>query len=200
MFYKFARWCCMVYIRILYKIKVEGQEHVPKNQGYMLIANHRTNFDPLFVVAGVYAQVFYMAKVELFQKKWRGALLRALGAFPVERGKGDTGALDWAMEVLRKGNVLGMFPEGHRSKDGQLLRPKSGASMIAMQTGADVLPCAICFGERLKFRTPVTIRYGELIKNSQLGFTPGTNSPREIKEASKLMMDRLSELLEKGVS
>ncbi len=91
-----------------------------------------------------------------------------------------------------------MFPEGTRSKDGKPLRPKSGAAMIAMQTGTDVLPCAVCFGPELKFRTRVVIRYGKLLQNSELGFTPGANSPREIKDVSRRIMDQVVQLLEEG--
>lgn len=139
-----------------------------------------------------------MAKAELFSNGFQRWLFKHLGAFPVERGKGDSGALDWAQTVVREGKILGMFPEGTRSKDGKPLRPKSGAAMIAMQTGTDVLPCAVCFGPELKFRTRVVIRYGKLLQNSELGFTPGANSPREIKDVSRRIMDQVVQLLEEG--
>ena len=127
-----------------------------------------------------------------------GWLLRALGAFPVERGKGDAGALDRAREIVRRRGVLGMFIEGTRSKTGALGRPKSGTAMIAQQTGAGVLPCAIRFEGKLGWRTHVTIRYGELIPNEALGFTGGELSPHEMKAASHRIMGEIAALLEVG--
>ncbi|WP_101909555.1 lysophospholipid acyltransferase family protein [Marasmitruncus massiliensis] len=195
MLYKAGRSLCMILLRILFSVKIEGKENIP-GTGYILVANHRTNFDPLFVVTGIRAQVCFMAKVELFQNPLLGWLLKHLGAFPVERGKGDTGAIDWAVDLIRGGKVLGMFPEGTRSLTGAPQRPKSGAALIAMQTGADLLPCAVCYGEKLGFRTKVTVRYGKLIRGEELNFTPGTQSTAEIKAASRLIMDRIIGLLE----
>ncbi len=199
MFYKIARGVCIIVLHLLFRVKVEGKEHIPCKKGYILVANHRTNFDPLFVVAGLRQQVHFMAKAELFRGWFMEHLMNALGAFPVDRGKGDSGAIDWSDNLIRQGRVLGMFPEGTRSPDGKPQRPKSGAALIAMRTQADVLPCAVCFGEKLTFRAPVTVRYGAPIAFEQLGFTPGINSPREIKNASHQMMGEVIRLLEVGV-
>ena len=199
MFYSFARACCMVLIRILFSVEVTGRENVPKGQGFMLVANHRSNFDPLFVAAGVKQQICFMAKAELFHNPLLGWLIKCLGAFPVERGKGDSGAIEWAEGIVQAGKVLGMFPEGTRSPDGKLLRAKSGAAMIAMQTHTDVLPCAVCYEGKLRFRMKLSIRYGKLLHFEELGFTPGANSPREIKEASRRMMEQIAGLMGKEV-
>lgn len=195
MFYKLGVGVCAIIVHILFKVTIIGRENVPKSGGYVLAANHRTNFDPLFVATSVKPQVFFMAKEELFLKsKLLGWIFRHLGAFPVSRGKGDSGAMGWAENIIRDGGVLGMFPEGTRTKTGETARPKSGTAVIANQTGADVLPCAVCYGTALHFRTPVTVRFGEVIKNSMLGFSGEGNSPREIKAASHLIMDSIVEL------
>lgn len=197
MLYRLGIFLCKVLVHLLFRCEVEGLEHVPANDGFILAANHRTNFDPLFVAAPLRQQVHFMAKAELFKNKFFGKLLLGLGAFPVERGKGDTGAIGWATGVLRGGGVLGMFPEGTRSKDGKPGRPKSGAAMIACQTGEDVLPCAVCYGEKLGFRSLVRVRYGKPIPVAQLGFTSATEiSPHEIKEASRMIMNQIVDLLE----
>lgn len=202
MIYKLGCFCCWILVHILYRVRLIGTENIPRTggNGFVLVANHRSNMDPVFIAYSFPHMVRYMAKQELFSKNaLLGWLMRHLGAFPVARGTGDTSALDLAAKIIREGGVLGMFPEGTRSPDGTLQRPKSGAAMIALQTGADVLPCAVCFGEKLGFRTRVTVRYAPLIKHGQLGFTPGKQSPREIKEAGKLMMGRIAALLEEGV-
>ena len=144
MFYSFCWWLCMIWIRVMYHVEIVGRENVPRDRGYILAANHRTNMDPIFVAAGVRAPIRYMAKVELFQKgKLFSWLLHRLGAFPVERGKGDTGAVEWAEQVVRSGAVLGMFPEGTRSKDGTPGKPKSGAvsytHLRAHETGRNLV-------------------------------------------------------------
>lgn len=200
MIYKIGWLGCKIFLNLMFRIRVVGRENIPqKPEGFILASNHRTNYDPPLVAIHFPQQVFFMAKVELFQRKLAGWVLRRLGAFPVERGKGDTGAIDWARNVVENGGVLGMFPEGHRSEDGKPLRPKSGTAMIAGQTRANVLPCAVCFGDKLKFRSPITIRYGKLIHAEDLGFTGDATSPREIKAASHMIMGKIIELLEEGV-
>lgn len=199
-FYRFARAACAVFLRLAFRFRTVGTENIPDSGGFILAANHRSNWDPVFVGIPVKRhQVCYMAKAELFHKNViLTKLITALGAFPIERGKGDTGAIDWADRVLNEGGVLGMFPEGTRSKTGVPGRPKSGVAMIAQQTGADVVPCAVCFGERLGFRSPVTIRYGRPIKNSAFQFS-GEVTPHELKAASHLVMGKIVELMEDGV-
>lgn len=88
--------------------------------------------------------VYFMAKEEIFKNRLSAWLFgKQLGAFPVKRGAGDTGALDTARAIVGDGRLLGIFPEGTRSRDGQLGRAKSGAALIAAQTGASILPVAI---------------------------------------------------------
>ncbi|HAN43996.1 MAG TPA: 1-acyl-sn-glycerol-3-phosphate acyltransferase [Ruminococcaceae bacterium] len=192
-FYSLARIITRCLIYILYDIKFEGLENIPDNGGYILASNHRTNFDPIFLAVKLKPQLFFMAKAELFKNKFVGFIIKNLGAFPVERGKGDTGAIEWAVNLLKDGKVLAMFPEGTRSLDGVPLKPKSGVAVVANQTKADILPCAVCFGKRLGFRGKVTIKYGKLIKNQELQFKDG--NPGEIKNASKIIMNKIIELL-----
>ncbi|WRS28093.1 lysophospholipid acyltransferase family protein [Oscillospiraceae bacterium MB08-C2-2] len=175
-------------------MKYEGLENVPSDQGYILVSNHRSNYDPLFIVQKLKAQMHFMAKAELFRNPFFGWILRMVNAFPIERGKGDTGALEWATRITREGRILVMFPEGSRSKDGKLGRPRSGAAVIASQTGADILPCAVSFGSKLGFRSKVVVRYGPLIKNSELALDPQV--PSSVKKASQMIMERIASLLD----
>lgn len=195
MLYRISRDICLFLIQIVFRLKIEGKENIPNASGFIMVANHRTFLDPIIIVKALRQQVHYMAKAELFSKGITNWFFRGVGAFPVERGKGDTGAIAWAENLLHEGRVLGMFPEGTRSKDGVPLRPKSGAAMIAMQTGADVLPCAVCFEGALKFRSTITVRYGKPIPNAALGFTAGAPSPHEIKAASRQLMDEIIKLM-----
>ena len=140
-------------------------------------------------------QICYMAKIELFKGRFTGRLLRALGAFPVDRGKGDTSALDRAKEVVKEGKILGVFPEGTRSKTGKLLKLKSGAIVVSAQTGADILPVAICAPKGMHPFAPVYVRYGALIRNEELGLTD-MKAASQLKGAKALLTERMTALLE----
>lgn len=193
-FYAIARVVTNLLIHILYKMKYEGVENIPEGGGYMVCSNHRTNMDPLFIAQKLKPQLFFMAKQELFQNKFVALIIRGLGAFPVERGKGDNGAIDFAVDTLKSGRVLAMFPEGTRSKDGIPQRPKSGAALVAMQTHADILPVGISFDQPIHFRSVVTIKYGPLIRYDSLGVQ--NNAPREMKMVSKRIMGEIVELVD----
>ena len=144
--------------RIWFRLEFYGYEDQPKDRGYILCCNHRSGLDPVLVAQKVKKPIRYMAKAELFQNKFVSFIIRHLGAFPVARGKGDTSAIDTAVETVKSGRVLGLFPEGTRSHDDQLLRFKSGAVVIASQSGGDLLPAAIWYSGK-KFRSKVIIRY-----------------------------------------
>lgn len=201
MFYRFARAFLWLLFHLAYRFRVEGAGNLPDGtagRGYIVASNHRTNFDPIFVGIAIRPTLAFMAKSELFQKPFVGGVLRALKAFPVERGKGDRGAVDFAVQTVESGRVLAMFPEGTRSKDGKLQRPKSGCAVIAASSRADVVPAAVCFGERLRFRTPVTVRFGKPISFEELGVDAGV--PSTIKHGSRLIMERIGGLLDGDAS
>lgn len=193
-FYFIAKKVTNLFIHIAFRMRYEGMENIDQSGGFMVCSNHRTNLDPLFIAQKIKPQLFFMAKQELFKNKFFGALIKALGAFPVERGKGDSGAIDFAVDTLRSGRVLAMFPEGTRSKDGVPQKPKSGAALVAIQTKANVLPVGISFEQPLHFRSTVTIRYGKPVRFEELGATKGL--PSEMKHASKLIMGRIVELVD----
>lgn len=141
-----------------------------------------------------------MAKLELFNiTRLTSWLLRHLNAFPISRGTGDQRSLNYAIRLVEEGKVLGIFPEGTRSKDpnGKMLPPKAGVALIAKATHSDILPACIYFEGKSKFRKKMTIRFGEVIPYEDLGLTDESNMG-EIKEASRFIMGKIGELLEKG--
>ena len=194
LFYRFIRVFSKVALKVAFKMEYEGLENIPEGGGYLVCANHRTMLDPFFFAFQFKPQLFFMAKAELFRNKLFAMFFRALGSFPVERGTGDSGALDYAMDILRDGKVLAMFPEGTRSKTGVPLRPKSGAALVAIKTRSDVLPIGISFDNPIRFRRKITIRIGKLIRFEELGAEKGL--PSEMKQASKLIMGRIVDLVD----
>jgi 1-acyl-sn-glycerol-3-phosphate acyltransferase len=130
------------------RFRVEGIENVPMEGGAIVVCNHTKGHD--YVPLGISSprQIFFMAKAEAFEFNWflRFILLQG-GVFPVDRNKGDIHALETAVAIVNSGKLLGMFPEGHRSPDGKLQRGKTGATRIALQAGAPIVPAAVIGAE-----------------------------------------------------
>src|SRR5258708_3251742 len=95
-----------------------GREHLPKTGPLLLASNHRSFMDPFVIGMMVRRPVYYMAKRELFEKRWQAWILNALGAFPVDRGTGDAAAMDTARAILQRGDCVVLFPEGTRARRG----------------------------------------------------------------------------------
>ncbi|WP_406686835.1 lysophospholipid acyltransferase family protein [Rossellomorea vietnamensis] len=141
--YTFARGLVKSILSPLYRIEVKGLEHFPKDGGVLLCANHIDNLDPPVVGISAPRPVSFMAKEELFNVPVLGKLLPDLRAFPVKRGMSDREALRKGLKVLKQGDVLGLFPEGTRSKTGQIGKGLAGAGFFALRSKAYVVPCAI---------------------------------------------------------
>ncbi len=148
----------------------EGREHVPLTGGCIITCNHIMG--PDFIVVGYAAprQLYYMAKSELFEINpaltW---LMRSGGAFPINRGEADLAAVEHALELVRAGHALGMFPEGTRSRTGKLQRGRSGAARVAMLAQAPVVPAVVINAERMfspqnwarpRKRDEISVRFG----------------------------------------
>jgi 1-acyl-sn-glycerol-3-phosphate acyltransferase len=142
-FYSFARSVVAGIFKPWYRVEVLGLEHFPKEGGVLLCTNHIHNFDPLIVGISAPRPVHFMAKEEIFNVPVLGNIVRNCNAFPVKRGMGDREALRTGLKVLKEGNVFGLFPEGTRSKTGEIGKGLSGAGFFALRTEAVVLPCAI---------------------------------------------------------
>jgi 1-acyl-sn-glycerol-3-phosphate acyltransferase len=142
-FYYFARGVVKSVLAPLYRIEVQGKEHFPKDGGVLLCSNHINNLDPPVVGISCPRPVAFMAKEELFKAPILKQILPHVHAFPVKRGMSDREALRTGMKILKENNVLGLFPEGTRSKTGKLGKGLAGAGFFAMRTDAAVVPCAI---------------------------------------------------------
>jgi 1-acyl-sn-glycerol-3-phosphate acyltransferase len=127
--------------RRLYNVEVIGAKRIPAGP-VILVANHESLFDPWILALATPRPVRYMAKSELWKHRLVGAAMEAFGAFPVERGTGDTTAVSRAAELLRQGNVLGIFPQGTSKRLAQ--RPyHRGAARLALSTGAPLVPIGL---------------------------------------------------------
>ena len=137
-----------------------------------------------------------MAKEELFRKKLFAWLIRTLGAFPVSRGKGDMTVIETAIDRLHNGRSLMIFPEATRSKDGKVGRGHSGAALIAAQADRRIVPVGIVYGEKLKFRTRVTVKFGKPIDPKDYVEPADEPNPRQLVKLKNRYMADIKELVE----
>jgi 1-acyl-sn-glycerol-3-phosphate acyltransferase len=129
-----------------------GREHTKVKGPLIVAANHRSFLDPFVIGASLpwRRAMHYVAKVELFEKRWQGWVLSRLGAFPIRRGAADEESMATARAVLERGGAVCIFPEGTRIRSGSLSRPKRGVGRLALETGASVVPVAVLGTEHVR--------------------------------------------------
>lgn len=160
-------------LRVLYRVRIEGREHLPRRGSVILAANHRSFLDSIFLPMVVGRRVTYVAKAEYFDDPKTAWFFRAVGQIPIRRegGSASEGALTAATEVLETGGVFGIYPEGTRTRDGFTHRGHTGVARLAIRTGAPVVPVGLVGTDECQptdkkvpraFRT-VRIRFGSPI-------------------------------------
>jgi 1-acyl-sn-glycerol-3-phosphate acyltransferase len=135
---------------VYFRMQRIGREHLPRSGPLLLASNHRSFLDPFVIGMLVRRPVYYMAKRELFERRWQAWILGALGAFPVDRGAGDSDAVDTARAILERGDCVVVFPEGTRVRSGPLGEPRRGVGRLALETGAPVAPIAVIGSEEVR--------------------------------------------------
>jgi 1-acyl-sn-glycerol-3-phosphate acyltransferase len=188
-FYLFLGASSLPVVRGLYRLRVDGLEHLPRDGGFVLAANHTSNLDPWALGLPLWPrrQLRFMAKSELFNPALKPFLL-AGGAFKVRRGEADFEAIQTAIELCREGEIVAMFPEGTRQRKGlrkkHEARPRSGAARIALGAGVPLVPAAIAGTDRLARLGPLAVSYGPAIPLEDL-------APLEPREAARVATERL---------
>lgn len=177
-----------VAMHIWFNLKFEGRENIPKGKAFVYASNHRSYADPVLVTLAGKGRFSFMAKKELFEKKLFAWLISSLGAFPVDRGSGDTAAIDKAISNVQNGINLLIFPEGTRSKDGRVGRGKTGVAFIAAKSHADVVPVGINFEGRLHFRSRITVRVGKPIPAGTLAIDESLTERELLRTLKKNVM------------
>jgi len=171
----------------LFRLRARGREHLPEG-GFVLAANHNSNFDPWPLGMPLFPGRFlrFMGKSELFWPplSW---FIEACGAFRVHRGQSDQAAIDTAVELVRAGHIVVMFPEGTRRAKGlrkkHVARPRTGAARIALEAGAPLVPAAISGTDRLARLAPLRVAYGEPL--------PPEGTPQELTDRLMAEIERL---------
>lgn len=186
----------------LFSVKYVGVENIPKQGAVVIASNHINGWDPLLHAFNFKREFRVMAKKELFRFKPFGWLLRKIGAFPVERSRGDRGAVVAAKNALESGKMLLIFPEGTRSKTGKLLPFKSGAALFAVSTGSPIVPAIIHAPEGIGLFHPTVIEYGAPISPAELSPDAVCASPTGVmlKAATGRLRDRMEQMHGREVS
>jgi len=190
MIYVICRGILRFIYAIVFPLKVVGRENVPEEGGVLLCANHISLLDPVTMGIKLKRQVKYMAKAELFKVPVLGWLIKQFGAFPVKRGGVSKESIKTALNTLRGGHVMGIFPEGTRNSDVGVA--KKGAASFALRSGAAVVPAAI-IGRYKLFRRMVII-YGAPIDLSEFAGA-GSDS---LEAVTDVIMAKIREMLESG--
>ncbi|SFT33381.1 1-acyl-sn-glycerol-3-phosphate acyltransferase [Selenomonas sp. GACV-9] len=186
------------FFKILFRAEIIGRENMPKDGAVILAANHMSNWDPPFVATFLKRPVSYMAKIELFENPIFGAAIRSCHAFPVKRGAADRGAIKAAMQVLKQGRCLGLFPEGTRSRTGKMKKAEAGVGLIASMTEAPVVPAAIIGTDRI-FANGGHFPKLKVIYGEPMHFTGNRKDKDQLEAFSQSIMDRIAELKEKNL-
>lgn len=195
--YGFIKALLRCYFRIAYNLKFEGRENIPTDTTVIYTPNHRSNADPPLVGSFMKGHISFMAKEELFKNKIFAWLIRSLGAFPVSRGKGDMKVIDTSIERLENDSLM-IFPEGGRSKDGKVQKGHTGAALIAARSGKCIVPVGVVYGDKLRFRTKVTIKYGQPIDPAEYVESREEPNPRQLVKLKNRYMADIKELVEGG--
>jgi 1-acyl-sn-glycerol-3-phosphate acyltransferase len=194
--YRLARSLVLALLRLWFRPKVRGRSQVPVVGPAIIAPVHRSNLD--FAFAGLLTErkLFFMAKEELWRWRWFGRLLESLGAFPVHRGGADRESVRRAQEVLERGQLLVVFPEGARRSGHRVEELQDGVAFLAARTGAPVVPVGIAGSERAmpkgsKFPKPlpITVAVGE----------PLAPERADGRRVARSQLRQLSEDLRKGL-
>ncbi len=152
---------------LFFRLRVEGQRHIPTDGGVILASNHCSYVDPVLIGLAAERELWYVTKQDVFPVPVLGWLIRKVHAMPMDRSRGDREALALMEGRLRSGAAVLIFPEGTRNKTGRLLRPKAGVGMMVHRASVPVVPACIlgtvnvwkCL---IGLRRPV-VRFGEPI-------------------------------------
>lgn len=168
--YWLVRSLLLPFFLLYFRLARLGREHIPSSGPVLFAANHRSFLDPFVIGALTRRPVYYMAKRELFERRWQAWLLNSLGAFPIDRGSGDEDAMSTARTILRRGDCVVIFPEGTRVRPGPLGDPHRGVGRLALQTGARVVPIAVMGTEDVRRGWRIRPRKVTLRCGRPLGF------------------------------
>jgi 1-acyl-sn-glycerol-3-phosphate acyltransferase len=199
-FYGFFHYLSGLIYGMWFRGEVVGTENFPREGPFLIASNHASHLDPPLVGSQITKQMRFFARKSLWNNKLIGWWLDHVETIPVERDTGDVGAIKRVLQALKEDRAVVLFPEGTRSPDGKLQKPKAGVGMMACKSGVPVVPCRVydsfdAFGKGHlipNFGTPVTIVFGEAMPPSAYD-DPAAGKAR-YETAAQRIMDRIAAL------
>ncbi len=199
-FYGFFHYVARNIYAMWFRGEVVGTENFPREGPFLIASNHASHLDPPLVGCQVSRQMRFFARKTLWNNRLVRWWLNQVETIPVERDSGDVGAVKRVLQALREDRVIVLFPEGTRSPDGQLQKPKAGIGLMACKTGVPVVPCHVfgsyeAFGKGHlfpRFGTPVTIVFGRPIPPHD--YDDPTAGKARYEAAAQRIMDRIAVL------
>jgi len=199
MFYYLVKAICWLLLKIFWRMEIIGIENLPENGGLIIASNHVSYLDPAVLVASLNRKIYFITKKEVFKNTFVSFILKNLNAFSVDRENVDMLAFKKAINILREEKILGIFPEGTRSSNGELQELKLGAIKIAMKTGVPILPVGIIgthkiYPRGIKF--PILFKHKIIVKYGTPQYLNKLKSRDKIyqKEELNLLGKKIKEL------
>ncbi len=196
-FYSVCKKLLSGILKFGFRIKIEGAENEPTGGAYLICANHISLADPIILGVSLKGNPKYMAKKELTRVPIIGHLVKALGAFPVERGGNDVGAIKKTIEFLKEGQPVIMFPQGTRYKgvNPKETKVKNGCAMISKRAEAPILPIYIhTKGFKVRLFKRTVVRIGKPIMQSELNET--MTGPEDYRSSAEFIFSRITSMAE----
>ena len=204
--YGLSQFVCWLFFRLGFGLEIRGRKHIPRRGAFILASNHFSYLDPPLIGTACPRRVVFMARANLFNDGLLGAYLRGVGVIPLQREGGDLSALRQALETLRRGQPLAIFPEGGRQLSGKLGAAKRGVGLLAMEVRVPIVPVlvrgtfqALPPGARGLRRAKIQVAFSPPISYTDVSF-PGAGGPvrrreqeQRLAEAVTLAWHRLKE-------
>lgn len=170
LWFKFIRFICQFLSIIFFRLRVDGQGNIPKNSGAIIASNHQSYLDPVFLIVGLRRATHFLARRELFEaNRFFGLLISSLNSIPLERQGFDSKGVRQAVECLKNGGLLLVFPEGTRTFNGEIGPIKTGVRLLARRAGVPIIPALVTGAYQVWSRHttlparfhPVRVAYGK---------------------------------------
>ena len=182
------------FFQVFFRAEIIGRENLPAEGGVILAANHMSNWDPPLLATFLSRPVSYMAKKELFEVPVLKQIIRSCYSYPVKRGAADRGAIKAALQALKEGRCIGLFPEGTRSRDGKIHKAEGGVALLAALGNVPVVPAAILGTDRIFSRgiffPKLTVIFGE-----PLFFSGKHNDKENLQLFSQKIIEEIVKML-----
>ena len=197
MVYKILHSFLRLIFLLVFRWRIKGVENVPKAGGLIVASNHLSLWDPPLIGCALPTsrKIHFMAKAELFSWPVFRWIIQELGAFPVRRGAADRNAIRTALGLVEAGGVFGIFPEGTRSKTGELGQPAPGMAMIALKAGAPIVPAAV-IGTNKVFRDGHLFPRFEVRFGKPISLPEDRNNREAVEYVNTLVMHEIARLLQ----